>query len=577
MIIEGVRINYGVIDQTIQDDTITPSASENSPYSNANIPLQSGVTYDKIAYLEEDYFRLDGSHVFPVSGNTYNVGWESESLSDASGNINEYIEYVFSNTHDSYGVQITFPTYCAPDTFTLAYYNNDTLVGTRTVTGNTATTYSNYDVRLEWNKVRLTFSKVNPQQRARLWQIVFGINDTYDEDMLISVSASRTTDLTGDYDDSGEFSFQFFNDGRFDIRTINDLSIGLQEGLKVIVYVKKRGSTTYVPFGHYYSETTDVSENGHVITVSGYDELYSLGDTTYRNGIVYPNGRSLYDWAQEVAEDAGITLSIDSAFQSIISTGYITEVPHREALRLIAEAGNGILVIDANGNIALKKHTPTEKGEISADDIVEGSYSIENSDKYFGVNVTKYTFSAASAEQELGHLDEIGLTAEPQEIEIVYSEYPAVISTIQVFVDTSSSATITATKIYSDRCVITLTGTAGDTTFVTVTGKPYNNAATAITRGSTAKNIKTIESNYLITGDIGNSVANYQYARIVNKYNHIAEIVSETDFDLGDHIEIDTENSTVSTQSTGDGQYITSVAFNISYDENETTIEALDE
>ena len=577
MIIEGVRINYGVIDQTIQDDTITPSASENSAYSNANIPLQSGVTYDKIAYLEEDYFRLDGTHVFPVSGNTYNVGWESESLSDDSGNINEYIEYIFANTHDSYGVQITFPTYCAPDTFTLAYYNNDTLVGTRTVTGNTATTYSNYDVRLQWNKVRLTFTKVSPQQRARLWQIVFGINDTYDEDRLISVSASRTTDLTGDYDDSGEFSFRFFNDGRFDIRTINDLPIGLQEGLKVTVYVKKRGSTTYVPFGHYYSETTDVSENGQVITVSGYDELYNLGDTTYRNGIVYPEGRSLYDWAQEVAEDAGITLTIDEAFKSIISTGYITEVPHREALRLIAEAGNGILVIDANGNIALKKHTATEKGEITADDVVEGSYYVENSDKYLGINVTKYTFSAASAEQELGHLDEIGLTVEPQEIEIVYSEYPAVISTIQVFVDTTSSAQITSTKIYSDRCVITLTGTAGDTTFVTVTGKPYNNATTAVTRGSTAKNIKTIESNYLITGDLADDVADYQYAHVVNKYKHSAEIVSSTDYDLGDRVEIDTENAADATRATTNGQYITRVAFDVSYDEHSETIEAIDE
>ena len=577
MIIEGVRINYGVIDQTIQDDTITPSASGNSPYSNANIPLQSGVTYDKIAYLEEDYFRLDGTHIFPVSGNTYNVGWESASLSDANGNINEYIEYIFANTHDSYGVQITFPTYCAPDTFTLAYYNNDTLVGTRTVTGNTSTTYSNYDVRLQWNKVRLTFTKVSPQQRARLWQVVFGINDAYDEDMLISVSASRTTDLTGDYDDSGEFSFQFFNDGRFDIRTINDLPIGLQEGLKVTVYVKKRGSTTYEPFGNYYSKTTNVKENGKVITVSGYDEFYRLGDTTFRNGIVYPDGRSLYDWAQEVAEDAGITLSIDSAFQNIISTGYITEVPHREALRLIAEAGNGILVIDKNGNIALKKHTPTEKGEITADDIVEGGYTIENSDKYLGINVTKYTFSAASAEQELGHLDEIGLTAEPQEIEIVYSEYPAVISTIQVFVDTASSATITATKIYSDRCIITLTGTAGDTTFVTVTGKPYNNATTAVTRGSTAKNIKTIESNYLITGDLADDVADYQYERVVNKYNHSAEIVSSTDYDLGDHVEIDTENAADATRATTNGQYITRVAFDVSYEDHSETLEAIDE
>ena len=474
-------------------------------------------------------------------------------------------------------MQIRFPDDCPADTFTLAYYKNDTLVGTITVTENTSTTYSNYDVRLEWNKVRLTFSKVNPQQRARLWQIVFGINDMYDEDMLISVSASRTTDLTGDYDDSGEFSFQFFNEGRFDIRTINDLPIGLQEGLKVTVYIRKRGSTTYVPFGNYYSETTDVEENGQVITVSGYDELYNLGDTTYRNGIVYPEGRSLYDWAAEVAEDAGIELEIDSAFQSIISTGYITEVPHREALRLIAEAGNGILVIDANGNIAIKKHTPVEKGALTADDIVEGGYSIENSDKYLGINVTKYTFSAASADQELGHLDEIGLTAEPQEIEIVYSEYPAVISTVQVFINTASSATITATKIYSDRCIITLTGTEGDTTFITVTGKPYNNATTAITRGSTAKNIKTIESNYLITGDIADYVADYQYEKVANKYKHTAEIVSNTDYDLGDHVEIDTENAADNTRAVGNGQYITRVGFNISYEEHSETLEGIDE
>ena len=577
MIIDGVRINYGIMDQTIQDDTITPSASENSAYSNANIPLESGVSYDKITYLEEDYFKLDGLHVFPISGNTYNVGWESASLSDMSGNIAEYIEYIFSNTHDSYGVNIRFPDYCPADTFTVAYYKDSTLIGERTVTGNTETIYSNNDVRLQWNKVRLTFTKVNPQQRARLWQVVFGVNDTYNEDMLISVSASRTTDLTGDYDDSGEFSFQFFNDGRFNIRTTNDLPIGLQEGLKVTVYVKKRGSATYVPFGNYYSETTDVAENGQVITVSGYDELYNLGDTTYSNGIVYPEGRSLYDWAQEIADDAGIELTIDDVFKNIISTGYITEVPHREALRLIAEAGNGIIVIDANGNISLKKHTPTEKVELTADDIVEGSYSVENSDKYLGINVTKYTFSTASAEQELGHLDEIGLTQEPQEIEIVYSEYPAVISTIQVFVDTTSSATITATKIYSDRCIITLTGAAGDTTFITVTGKPYNKATTAITRGSTVKNIKTIESNYLITGDIANDVADYQYERVVNKYNHSAEIVSSTDFDLGDHVEMNTENAADVARATISGKYVTRVAFDISYEDHSETLETIDE
>lgn len=577
MIIDGVRVDYGLLDNTIKNDTITPTSSGNSNYSNGANTLNDSIYRDKITYLEKNYFRLNGSHVFPETGNTYNVGWESANISDENGNISEYIEYVFANPHDSYGVQIRFPDYCPADTFKISYYNGSAIIGTRTVTGNVDTMYRNYDVRLGWNKVRLTFEKINLQQRARIWYIVFGINDTYGEDMLISVSANRTTDLTGDYDDSGEFSFQFFNDGRFDINSTSEFPINFQEGLKVIIYVKKRGSNNYVPFGNYYSESTNVADNGKTITISGYDELYQLGDTTFRNGIVHIEGRSLYDWAAEVAEDAGIQLTIDNAFKNIISTGYITEVPHREALRLIAEAGNGILVIDSNGNISLKKHTPTEKGELTADDIVEGSYSVENSDKYLGINVTKYTFSAASAEQELGHLDEIGLTVDPQEIEIVYSEYPAVISTVQVFVDTTSSAQITSTKIYSDRCIITLTGTAGDTTFITITGKPYNNATTAVTRGSTAKNIKTIENNYLITGNIADDVADYQYERVVNKYKRSAEIVSSTEFDLGDRVEINTENAADITRATTSGQYVTRVAFDISYEDHSETLEAIDE
>ena len=122
-----------------------------------------------------------------------------------------------------------------------------------------------------------------------------------------------------------------------------------------------------------------------------------------------------------------------------------------------------------------------------------------------------------------------------------------------------------------------MTGTAGDTKFITVTGKPYKNATTAGTRGSTAKNIKTIENNYLITGDIADDVADYQYEKVANKYKHTAEIVSNTDYDLGDHVEMDTENAADNTRAVGDGQYITRVGFNISYEEHSETLEGIDE
>lgn len=572
MIIDGVRINYGVLDQSIDEDTITDTSSENSDYSEVENTI--GVSEKtKIAYLEKDYFLLDGSHVFPETGITaYNVGWESASLSDVSGNINEYIEYQFSSLHDSYGIQLVFPTDCPADTFTIAYYNGSTLVGTRTVTGNTATSYANYDVRLQWNKIRITFTKVNPQQRARLWQVVFGVNDIYNEDTLISVSATKTTDLSGDYEDCGEISFQFFNDGRFDIRTINDLPIGLQEGLKITVYVKEKGSLEYKLFGNYYSENTNVEENGRIITVSGFDELYSLNDSTFNKGIVYTEGRSLAAWAQEVADDAGIEIEIDSAFNNIISKGYITEVPHREALRLIAEAGNGILYVTSSGKIVLKKHTPTAAGTLTGDEIVDGTYTISNDEKILGINVVKYSYAAAQNSQELGNMTEVGLTTEPQEIEIVYSAYPVLTDTVQVMVDTTTSAKVSNVRVYADRCVFDLSGEDGDSTWITLTGTPYNVVALSETRGSTVKNIKKIENNFLITQDIAGDVADYQYARVVNKYKHVAEIVTDKSLDVGDEVGIKTDEN-----ETAQSTYVNKLGFAVSYLAHETTLEVVDE
>lgn len=573
MIIDGVRINYGVLDQTIEEDTITDMTSGDSDYSDAQNTLDAAAAYDKITYLEKDYFLLDGSHVFPETGNTYNVGWESASLSDTSGAVDEYIEFTFQNLHGSYGIQLQFPDDCPADTFTIAYYNDDELVGTRTITGNTATAYSNSDVRLNWNKVRITFTKINPQQRARLWMVSFGVNEIYNEDMLASVSASRTTDFSGDYDDSGEFSFQFFNNGRFNIHFTEELPIGLQEGLSVTIYVRKRGDTAYTLFGTYFSETTEVAENGQVITVSGYDPLYQLDTSTYKKGIVYTNGRSLAAWAQEIADDAGITLEIDSAFQNIISTGYITEVPHREALRLIAEAGNGILISKPNGTIALKVHTPVNNGTLTADDIVERTYTTENEDKILGVSVTRYSFNASSTEnEELGNIEGITLSEATETIEIAYSNTPIVTDSVQVSI-TSGTAQITDTKVYADRCIITLTGAVGAVISLNVTGIVYNIAESYVTAGSTVKNIKAIKDNYLITGNLAKSVANHQYNRVANKYTHSMEIVKDTVYELGDEIIVNTGDTAASEKA----QYISSVSFELDSKNNTMTLETVDE
>ena len=571
MLLDGVRVSYGVVDQSIYDDTVTDNSSDKSEYAAAENTINAADRV-QLSYLEKNYFLLDGTFVFPESGTAYNVGWESSAISDDNGAINSYIEYQFANVHDSYGIQLIFPPYCAAKDFTITYYKDTALVGSVTVNGNTSQRYANYDVRLQWNRVRITFTKVNSRQRARLWEVTFGVSDEYDENTLISISASRSTDFSGDYDDCGEFSFQFYNDGRFNIKDINDLPVGLQEGLSVIVYVRKKGSTVYTPFGKYFSENTAVEDNGRTITVTGYDELYGLNDSTYRNGIVYPNGRSLKAWAEEVAADAGIELTVDSAFDNDISTGYITEVPHREALRLIAEAGNGVLIVDKNGSLSLIKNGIKTDRTLTADDIVDGGYSVENTNKYLGIQITKYTYGAAKESVELGHLEEVLITNDPQELEIVYSQYPVLVDTVQVFTE-SASVSITDKKVYADRIVFNVSANTNITSFITVTGTPYNTATTTVTRGSTVKNVKKIENNYLITGSLAESVADYQAGRVINKYNRTAEIVTDTEYDLGNRVNIITENA----RSAGDTVLINKVGFSMAYGEYTETVEGVDE
>lgn len=574
MIFNGVRVEYGVIDSTIEKDTIDIAESTNSPYSIPQQLLDEQVDERrKIAYLEKDYFLLDGTFVFPEADTAYDVGWESAALSNESGVINEYIEFTFGEYHGSYGIQIRFPDNAPAKNFTIDYYEDESLIGTRAVEGNTAAAYTNADVRLNWNKVRITFTGVKPQQRARVYFVSFGVNEVYTEDYLTSVSASKSTDFTGDYEDSGEFSFQFFNDGRFDAMQINGLPIGLQEGLKVAVYFRKQGETEYKLFGNYFSEETVIEENGRIVSVSGYDELYRMNDSEYKKGVIYENGRSLYDWAADVALDAGVEIVIDEAFKNIISYGYINTVPHREALRLIAEAGNGMLYI-VGRDIMLKKHVPVDKGAIGADDIVEGSHELESSDRILGVNIYKYAYSASAQAAELAKIDELILTEIEQVIDITYSSYPVKADTVQVSV---TGATVKEKQIYAESCVITVTGTVGASVSITVTGNAYNVSESSVTRGSVVKNIKTVQGNYLITDSIASDVADNQYARVVNKYRHTLEIVNDKDYDLGDRVEITTDSIALQSEVDPNTQFITKVSVEMNESDISVSLEAIDE
>lgn len=542
MKISDVKIHYGIADDSIAEDVRTENASSESAYVKDKDSLLAVSTKEKIAWLEKDYFLLDGKHIFPEGNEKYDIGWESLNLSTESGTINEYIQFNFEQLHSSFGIVLYFAENSVVSDFTVDYYKDTALVRSHPITANKSAKITILDIIEEWNKVRITITKTQESQRARLMSVSFGIGSDIDKNAIINASAGVVTDISADSFETGSFSFQFFNDGGvFAIQDIRDMPLALQESIMVTIFIKFNNSGQFTTFGKYNSTEIKIEENGTIITISGYDELYNLNNTIYKKGIVYPQGRSLKAWAEEVAEDAEIDIIVDDYFDTVISKGYITEVPHREAFRLIAEAGNGYLWIDNNSVIHISKFAENTVPEITRDEVVQDTLNIDSSERYFGVQVARYAFSPTKdlVSGGLGYLEEVALTEDEQELEIVYSQYPAVVDTVQVLINPTSSAVLSNLKIYSDRCVFNLRGNSGDTTWVTVTGKAYNSAIIYDSAGSLLKSYKKIENNFLITENLGKTIAEYQNSLVSNRYVCTAEVVADNIVNLADKTIID--------------------------------------
>ena len=108
MIVRDVKIHYGVFDESIIEDERTEDASSSSAFVKSIDSLLTVENRDKLSWLEKDYFSLDGKHLFPEDGKKYNVGWESNNLSNTNGVLDEYIQFNFAQVHSSFGILIYF-------------------------------------------------------------------------------------------------------------------------------------------------------------------------------------------------------------------------------------------------------------------------------------------------------------------------------------------------------------------------------------------------------------------------------------------------------------------------------------
>lgn len=258
-----------------------------------------------------------------------------------------------------------------PVDFTIILYGeNDQLLHTETVSGNTQIHWSKELVQHVSGVAKqvLTITKWSCQGRqVKILEFFTSIQQTYELGDLIEISLLEEREIgTGTIPvgaiSANEISIKLKNDDRrFDADNENSPLYQLlkpNRRIKVWLGLRHEDETDeMVPLGTYWATEWLAPEDSVVATVTGRDRLELLRKSTYQTSQVLQN-KTLAELAEIILQDAGLTTdeyNIDPALQGIVVPyAWFEPVSHREALRLIAEAGMATAYADRDNKIRLE-------------------------------------------------------------------------------------------------------------------------------------------------------------------------------------------------------------------------------
>ena len=373
-VLARVEIDYT---DPFMDQSIDIEASENA---NISYPQQ---TADSVQETTLKWASLDGSWVLdgtyhlappPDKLAQYQFGWWGSQLAGAGG--------VFAAPYPALTVtHLPRPIHILrvvgdtarveyPVDFEIKLYaQDDTLLKTETVTGNTQVSWSKTlePQVLDVAKQVLTITKWSHAGRcAKIIEFFTSIREVYETDDLISIKlleereASQGSLPVGNIS-SNEITLALNNeDKKFDID--NDQSplknlLKPNRRIQLRLGVEINGEIEWVPLGIFWSLDWDSPDDSLEATVTARDRMELLRKGTYQTSQVQQN-KSLKELAEAVLQDAGLTSSeyvIDDALDdTVIPYSWFNPVSHREALRLIAEAGLAAAFQNRDGKIQIE-------------------------------------------------------------------------------------------------------------------------------------------------------------------------------------------------------------------------------
>lgn len=359
-----VRITFGNVDTTAATDGEWESngAASISEFETVDYAYQYGDTY---AALELNRWALDGKTLIVPTGEDVQDGFISSLMSDGEGNFSTppVITREFSLKHIFPGLTLTFDTRQQewPLEVTADFYLNGAVVDTQTVSITSVQTTISTSAT-EVDKVTITFDRCLPYRRPRLENVLYGLNVQFVNKDIVSTQQKHDVDPLSRRLPTETMQFTILDyEHKYDPDNPAGIYAYVDKNSPIEIqfgYELPDGSVEWIKPDNYVLNAKPSAQNNQA-TFNGTGLIGSLTGTFYKSKL---GSKSLYDMAEEVLLDAGLTLTeqgtnpweIDEALKDMFTTAALPIDTHMNCLQLIAHAACCRLYTDDDNIIHIR-------------------------------------------------------------------------------------------------------------------------------------------------------------------------------------------------------------------------------
>lgn len=370
-----IRVSIGVVNSDAQNNAALDEETELTYYADGKKPFDGYTVTKPYATAEQNFSKVDGSMYFlPKETDGYSYYNNGIVTKDILGSV--YISFSGLVGLDIKGLTIDFGE-CYPTKFTIqsdsgtkSYENDKQLF----------TTEDAFDGSSYFVITPITM--LGGQDRMRIYQMTFGIANTFSNDKVINCSLKDYVSPISETIPSMDVSLTIDNQDLYyspdnPESAIAYMEIGQEVKASFGYDVTGNGDIEWLPETTSYLNTWSADDVQAKFTAT--DRFYQLTDTYYK-GLYRSDGITLYDLALDVLNDAGIEdereFYLDPYLKRITVYNPLPAVKHSEALQIIANAGRCALFEDRANKIHLKASFVPDM-EVSVNNKTDYS-SIEN-------------------------------------------------------------------------------------------------------------------------------------------------------------------------------------------------------